>query len=81
MKREQLERALQLYRRLLNFEKKKKELSSIDTNAKETLLVFGTPSKNIDVRIGKKTLKHFVEYLLAYGEQEIEKCKEELEEL
>ena len=81
MKREQLERALQLYRRLLNFEKKNKELSSIDTNAKETLLVFGTPCKNIDVRIGKKTLKHFVEYLLAYGEQEIEKCKEELEEL
>lgn len=81
MKREQLERALQLYRRLLNFEKKNRELSSIDTNAKETLLIFGTPSKNIDVRIGKKTLKHFVEYLLAYGEQEVEKCKEELEEL
>ena len=81
MKREQLERALQLYNRLLNFEKKNRELSSIDTNARETLLVFGTPSKNIDVRIGKKTLKHFVEYLLAYGEQEVEKCKEELEEL
>jgi hypothetical protein len=33
------------------------------------------------VRIGKKTLKHFLEYLLAYGKQEVEKCKKELEEL
>ena len=62
-------------------EKKNRELSSIDTNARETLLVFGTPSKTIEVRIGHKTLKHFVEYLLAYGEQEIEKCKKEFEEL
>lgn len=63
------------------FEKKNRELSSIDTDVRETMLVFGTPSKTIKVRIGRKALKHFVEYLLAYGEQEIEKCKEEFEEL
>ena len=78
---EELERANRAYQRLLMFEKKNRELSSIDTNERETLLVFGTPSKNIEVRIGKKTLKHFVEYLLAYGKQEVEKCKKELEEL
>ena len=78
---EELERANRAYQRLLMFEKKNRELSSIDTNVRETLLVFGTPSKNIEVRIGKKTLKHFVEYLLAYGKQEIEKCKKEFEEL
>lgn len=78
---EELERANLVYQRLLMFEKKNRELSSIDTNVRETLLVFGTPSKNIEVRIGKKTLKHFVEYLLAYGKQEVEKCKKEFEEL
>lgn len=78
---EELERANLAYQRILMFEKKNRELSSIDTNARETLLVFGTPSKSIEVRIGKKTLKHFIEYLLAYGEQEIEKCKKEFKEL
>lgn len=78
---EELERANLVYQRLLMFEKKNRELSSIDTNVRETMLVFGTPSKNIEVRIGKKTLKHFVEYLLAYGKQEVEKCKKEFEEL
>lgn len=78
---EELERANRAYQRLLMFEKKNRELSSIDTNVRETMLVFGTPSKNIEVRIGKKTLKHFVEYLLAYGKQEVEKCKKEFEEL
>lgn len=78
---EELERANYAYQRILWFEKKNRELSSIDTNVRETMLVFGTPSKNIEVRIGKKTLKHFVEYLLAYGKQEIEKCKKEFEEL
>lgn len=81
MTKEKLEMANFAYQRLLMFEKKNRELSSIDTNARETMLVFGTPSKTIEVRIGKKTLKHFVEYLLAYGEQEIEKCKKEFEEL
>jgi hypothetical protein len=81
MTKEELERANFAYQRLLMFEKKNRELSSIDTNVRETLLVFGTPSKNIEVRIGKKTLKHFLEYLLAYGKQEVEKCKKELEEL
>lgn len=81
MTKEELERANLAYQRLLMFEKKNRELSSIDTNARETLLVFGTPSKTIEVKIGHKTLKHFVEYLLAYGEQEIEKCKKEFEEL
>ena len=81
MTKEELERANRVYQRLLMLEKKNRELSSIDTNARETLLVFGAPSKTIEVRIGHKTLKHFVEYLLAYGEQEIEKCKEEFEEL
>ena len=78
---EELERANLVYQRLLMFEKKNRELSSIDTNVRETMLVFGTPSKNIEVRIGQKTLKHFVEYLLAYGKQEVEKCKKEFEEL
>ena len=78
---EELERANRAYQRLLMFEQKNRELSSIDTNVRETMLVFGTPSKNIEVRIGKKTLKHFVEYLLAYGKQEVEKCKKEFEEL
>lgn len=81
MTKEELERANWAYQRILMFEKKNRELSSIDTDARETLLVFGTPSKSIEVRIGKKTLKHFIEYLLAYGEQEIEKCKKEFEEL
>ena len=81
MTKEELERANRAYQRLLMFEKKNRELSSIDTNARETLLVFGTPSKNIEVRIGQKALKHFIEYLLSYGEQEIEKCKKEFEEL
>ena len=81
MTKEELERANLAYQRILMFEKKNRELSSIDTNARETMLVFGTPSKSIEVRIGKKTLKHFIEYLLAYGEQEIEKCKKEFEEL
>jgi hypothetical protein len=79
MTKEELERANFAYQRLLMFEKKNRELSSIDTNVRETMLVFGTPSKTIEVRIGRKTLKHFVEYLLAYGEQEIEKCKKEFE--
>ena len=81
MTKEELERANRVYQRLLTFEKKNRELSSIDTNVRETMLVFGTPSKTVEVRIGQKTLKHFVEYLLAYGKQEVEKCKEELEEL
>ena len=81
MKRKQLERALQLYKRLLNFESKNKELSSINTNTKETMLIFDMPNDIVEVPIDKKTLKHFVEYLLAYGELQIEKCKEELEEL
>ena len=81
MTKEELERENWAYQRLLMFEKKNRELSSIDTNARETLLVFGTPSKAIEVRIGQKTLEHFIEYLLAYGEQEIEKCKKEFEEL
>ena len=81
MTKEELERANWAYQRILMFEKKNRELSSIDTNERETLLVFGTPSKNIEVRIGRKTLKHFVEYLLARGEHEIEKCKKEFEEL
>ena len=81
MTKEELERANLAYQRILWFEKKNRELSSIDTNERETLLVFGTPSKNIEVRIGRKTLKHFVEYLLAYGEHEIEKCKKEFKEL
>jgi hypothetical protein len=69
MTKEELERANFAYQRLLMFEKKNRELSSIDTNVRETMLVFGTPSKSIEVRIGKKTLKHFIEYLLAYGKQ------------
>lgn len=81
MKREQLERALQLYQRLSNFESKNKELSSINTNTKETMLIFDMPNDIVKVPIGKKALKHFVEYLLAYGELQIEKCKKELEEL
>ena len=81
MTKEELERANRVYQRLLKFEKKNRELSSIDTNVSETMLVFGTPSKTIEVRIDRKTLKHFVEYLLAYGEQEIEKCKKEFDEL
>ena len=39
------------------------------------------PNDIVKVPIGKKALKHFVEYLLAYGELQIEKCKKELEEL
>ena len=39
------------------------------------------PNGIVKVPIGKEALKHFVEYLLAYGELQIEKCKEELEEL
>lgn len=81
MKRKQLERALSLYDRLLSFESKNKELSNINTNTKVTKLIFETPDNSVEVMIGKKTLKHFVEYLLAYGEQVIEKCEEELEEL
>lgn len=81
MTKEELERANRVYQRLLMLEKKNRELSSIDTNVGETMLVFGTDSKTIEVRIGRKTLKHFVEYLLAYGKQEIEKCKEEFKEL
>ena len=81
MTKEELEKANYAYQRILWFEKKNRELSSIDTNANETLLVFGTPSKNIEVSIGKKTLKHFVEHLLALGKQEVEKCKKEFEEL
>lgn len=81
MKRKQLERALPLYNRLLSFESKNKELSSINTNTKVTTLIFEMPNDIVKVPIGKKTLKHFVEYLLAYGELQIEKCKEELEEL
>ena len=81
MTKEELERANWAYQRILMFENKNRELSSIDTNERETLLVFGTPSKAIEVRIGQKTLKHFVEHLLAYGKQEVEKCKKELEEL
>lgn len=81
MTKEELERANRVYQRLLMVKKKNRELSSIDTNARETLLVFGTPSKSIEVRIGPKTLRHFIEYLISYGEQEIEKCKKEFEEL
>ena len=81
MTKEELERANWAYQRILMFENKNRELSSIDTNVRETLLVFGTPSKAIEVRIGQKTLKHFVEYLLAYGKQEVEKYKKEFEEL
>ena len=81
MTKEELERANLAYQRIFWLEKKNRELSSIDTNVRETMLVFGTPSKNIEVRIGKKTLKHFVEYLLANGKQEVEKCKKEFEEL
>ena len=72
MTKEELERANWAYQRILMFENKNRELSSIDTNVRETLLVFGTPSKAIEVRIDQKTLKHFVEYLLAYGKQEVE---------
>lgn len=39
------------------------------------------PGKIVKVRIGKKTLKFFVEYLLEIGEQQIEKYNKELEEL
>ena len=81
MTKEELERANRAHKRIIGLEKKNRELSSIDTNARETMLVFGTPSKNIEVRIGQKTLKHFVEYLLAIGKQEVEKCKKEFEEL
>jgi hypothetical protein len=81
MKREQLERALALYHRLLSFESKNKELSSINTNTKETMLIFDMPKDVVKIPIGKTSLKHIVEYLLACGEQEIEKCKEKLEEL
>lgn len=81
MTRYQLERASLLYNRLLSFESKNKELSSINTNTKVTTLIFDMPDNFVKVKIGKKTLKHFVEYLLTYGEQEIEKCKEELEGL
>lgn len=81
MKRKQLERALQIYDRLLSFESKNKELSSINTNTKVTTLIFEMHNDIVKVPIGEKALKHFVEYLLAYGELQIEKCKEELEEL
>lgn len=81
MTREQLKRATELYDTLLSFEEKNKELSSIDTNTKETMLIFDMPNDIVKVPIGKKALKHFVEYLLAYGELRIEECKKELEEL
>jgi len=81
MERKQLERALPIYDRLLSFESKNKELSSINTNTKVTTLIFETPNDIVKVPIGKKALKHFVEYLLEYGELKIEECKKELEEL
>lgn len=81
MKREQLEKANQLYQNISALELSNRELSRINTKTEVSTLIFDMPGKIVKVRIGKKTLKFFVEYLLAYGEQEIEKCKKEFEEL
>lgn len=81
MKREQLEKANQLYQNISALELSNRELSRINTKTEVSTLIFDMPGKIVKVRIGKKTLKFFVEYLLENGEQQIEKYNKELEEL
>lgn len=81
MKREQLEKANQLYQNISALELSNRELSRINTKTEVSTLIFDMPGKIVKVRIGKNTLKFFVEYLLENGEQQIEKYNKELEEL
>lgn len=81
MKREQLEKANQLYQNISALEFSNRELSRINTKTEVSTLIFDMPGNIVKVRIGKKTLKYFVEYLLEIGEQQIEKYNKELEGL